>query len=168
MRITGSFLPLFRSPQRWLGLLSAVGILLGAASPRAAVIPGLFNTGVDNAGALLPAGSVDPHYRLYQSADAGFPGPNAFVLNDVWPVQAGTWMLNGPTSKWLAPQTSQATGNLPGDYVFRLTFDLTGLDPDTAIITGRWSSDNGGVDIRINGVGTGINYDGNFGAFSAN
>lgn len=167
MSITGSFLPSFRATPRWLGALSVAGYLLAAVAPRAAVIPGLFHTGVDNAGALLPAGSVDPHYRLFQSADAGFPGPSAYVVNDAWPVQSGVWMLNGPTSKWLAPQASQATGNLPGDYVFRLTFDLTGLDPDTAVITGRWSSDNGGVDIRINGVGTGINYDGNFGAFSA-
>ncbi len=41
-------------------------------------------------------------------------------------------------------------------------------DPDTAVITGRWTSDNGATDILINGTRTGINYDGNFGTFSGN
>jgi len=146
-----------------LGLGYALGLAVAVADP----IPGLFNTGVDDQGNLLPAGAVDPHYRLVQSADAAFPGPNAYVVNDAWPLApSGPWLAHGPKSKWIAPQTSQASGHPPGNYVYRLTFMLTNLDPETAVITGRWSSDNGGVDILINGVSTGINYDGNFGAFS--
>jgi hypothetical protein len=143
-----------------------ISVLLGWAVHVAAdPIPGLFNTGVDNAGALLPSGSTDPHYRLIQSADPAFPGLNAIVLNDVgFPIPP--WMANGPSSKWLAPQASQAVGNQPGDYKYRITFDLSALDHFTATITGRWSSDNAGAAVLLNGVETGITYDGNFGAFS--
>ncbi|HKQ38951.1 MAG TPA: lamin tail domain-containing protein [Verrucomicrobiae bacterium] len=147
---------------------SSVSVLFGCLATVRLIadpIPGLYNTGVTNGGALLPSGSIDPHYRLVQSADAAFPGPNAIVLNDTgFPIPP--WMANGPTSKWLAPQASQAVGNQPGDYTYRITFDLSTLDHFTAVITGRWSSDNAGAAILINGVETGITYDGNFGAFS--
>jgi len=132
---------------------------------RAAVIPGLFATGVDDAGNLLPAGAVDPHWKLVQSADPSARGPNAYVVNEGWPIPP--WIANGPHSKWIAPKADQSNGNFPGDYIYRLTFDLTGFDPGTARITGRWSSDNTGAQVRINGQVTGITYDGNFGAFSA-
>src|SRR5262249_38263373 len=38
---------------------------------------GIFGTGVVSAGVLAADGSVDAHYRLVSSADAGYPGPNA-------------------------------------------------------------------------------------------
>src|SRR5436190_22603475 len=64
-----------------------VGVVaLMAFSSGAAPIPGLFNTGVSNNGALLPAGTIDPHWRMIQSPDPAFPGPNAFVLNDGYPI----------------------------------------------------------------------------------
>lgn len=150
---------------RWL----AAGCCWLALQAGSATIPGLFPTGVNNSGALLGGGSVDPHYRLIQSADGGFPGPNAWVVNDGYPIAPaanGVWLANGPTSKWIAPQAPQGTGNAAGDYVFRLSFDLTGLEPASAIITGRWTSDNAGLDVRLNGASTGITYDGNFGTFS--
>ena len=144
-----------------LMLVGSVGIVRVMGDP----IPGLYNTGVADNGALLPSGSVDPHYRLVQSPDVAFPGPNAIVLNDAgFPIPP--WMANGPASKWLAPQASQATGNQPGDYTYRITFDLGTLDHFTAAISGRWSSDNAGAAVLLNGVATGITYDGNFGAFS--
>ncbi len=147
-----------------LGAVSALA-LLAAGSARAATIPGLFNTGVDNAGALLAPAAVDPHYRLVQSADAAFLGPNAFVVNETWPVApngGGPWLANGPVSKWIAPQAPQATGNAAGNYTYRLTFNLTGLEPSTALITGRWTSDNAGPGVLLNGVTTGFTSDGNF------
>jgi hypothetical protein len=152
--IMNSVLTLFRC---------AIGFAaLAAIASEAAPIPGLFNTGVANNGALLASGSVDPHWRLVQSVDPAFPGPNAIVLNDSgFPIPP--WLANGPASKWLAPQASQATGNQPGDYTYRITFDLAGLEPSTAVITGRWSSDNLGPEVRLNGVVTGVISDGNFG-----
>ena len=72
-------------------VLVCVALALGSA--HGAPIPGLFNTGVNNSGALLAGGSVDPHYRLIQSGDPSASGPNAFVLNDVYPTApAGPWL----------------------------------------------------------------------------
>src|SRR3954462_13773907 len=50
-----------------LPLLTAL-LSVGSAL-TAAPIPGLFGTGVDDKGALLAAGAVDPHYKLIKSAD---------------------------------------------------------------------------------------------------
>ncbi len=134
-----------------------------ALNSEAATIPGLFNTGVSDANVPLASGSVDPHWRMFQSADPAFPGPNAIVLNDAgFPIPP--WLANGPGSKWLAPQASQTVGNQPGDYTYRITFNLAGLEPSTAVITGRWSSDNTGPAVLLNGVSTGGTSDGNFGA----
>lgn len=131
---------------------------------QAAAIPGLFNTGVDDAGALLPAGARDPHWRLVQSADASVPGPAAYVVREGFPIPP--WIANGPDSKWIAPRADQSGGNVPGNYTYQLVFDLTGFDPATAALTGRWSSDNAGLEVRLNGQPTGVTFDGNFGAFS--
>src|SRR3989442_6747888 len=140
----------------FFGAAFAAGLLL-ARPAWAAPIPGLFNTGVGINGALLASGSVDPHYKLIESVDPAFPGPNARVLNDTgFPIPP--WLANGPNSKWIAPQASQAVGNQPGDYKYRITFDLSTLDHFTAVITGQWSSDNAGAAVLLNGLGTGITY----------
>ena len=117
----------------------------------------LYNSGVDNNGGLLADGIVDPHYRLIQSTDPAFPGPNAWVaqVRDFL-LLPGNWMPNGPRSKWIGPRSDVVTGTRGGTYVWRTTFDLTKLDPRTALITGLWASDNLGVDIRINGTSSGI------------
>src|SRR5688572_16631915 len=163
------FLPLQARYRSVVSLIIAT-LLWSALAAVAAPIPGLFNTGVGTNGALLPGGSVDPHYRLIQSADTSAPGPNSIVMNEGWPIAptgGGPWLANGPSSKWISPLASQATGNAAGDYRYRIVFDLTGLEPSTAVITGRWTSDNAGAGIFLNGAATGITYDGNFGAFSA-
>jgi hypothetical protein len=41
-------------------------------------------------------------------------------------------------------------------YVYRTTFNLAGLDPNTASISGRWSIDDYGNDIYLNGVRTAV------------
>src|SRR2546426_5259221 len=89
-----------------LGFLSLLLMPLQGAS-----IPGLFNTGVDNSGALLSAGAVDAHYKLITSADTNFPGPDSIVVNQDFPIAGeagnGPWLTNGPISKWIGPQADQ-------------------------------------------------------------
>ncbi|HZV35755.1 MAG TPA: hypothetical protein VFB72_14365, partial [Verrucomicrobiae bacterium] len=126
-------------------------------------IPGLFNTGVGTNGALLASNTVDPHWKLIQSADPSFPGPNAIVVDDAPPIPP--WITNGPASKWLAPQANQAGGNQPGNYTYRITFDLTGLEKSTAVVSGHWTSDNTGK-IVLNGTATAAVSDGNFAALT--
>jgi hypothetical protein len=147
-----------------LGLLNLLGLAL-----QAAPIPGLFGTGVDDSGALLSAGAIDPHYKLITSADTNFPGPNSIVVSNDFPIAGeagnGPWLTNGPISKWIGPQPDQTCcgqgnaggngGNAPGAYAYRISFDLTGFDLSTVKITGQWACDSEGTDIKINGVSTG-------------
>lgn len=153
----------------WLPELTATALLVVTAvfQAQAAPIPRLYNTGVDDNGAPLPNATADPHYRLIESADPAYPGPDTFTLEGGWPVApAGPWIAESAVSRWIAPWARQSTGNAPGSYTFRTTFDLTGFDPAKAKITGKWTSDNSGVDIVLNDVPLGISQPGNFGAFS--
>lgn len=128
-------------------------------------IPGLFNTGVGANGLIAASGTVDPHWQLVQSADPSFPGPAAMVVNDTgFPI--GSWITNGPNSKWIAPQANESVGDPGGIYKYRINFDLTGLDPSSAVISGVWTSDNTGPQVLLNGVATGATSDGNFGALT--
>jgi len=125
-------------------------------------IPGIFGTGVDANGALLAAGATDPHYILSASADPGFPGPDAIVINEGFPIPP--WVANGPDSKWIAPMAAQGTGNAEGDYTYQTTFNLTGYDLSKVRVVGSWAVDNTGLDILVNGVSTGITSPG-FGSY---
>jgi hypothetical protein len=133
--------------------------------PSGVAIPGIYNTGLDSNNALLAAGAVDPHFQLIASADSGYPGPNIVVVNDDYPT---SWLTDGPNSKWIAPQAAQSSsGNASGNYTYRLTFDLSGLNLAAALISGNWVVDNSGVDLLLNGVSTGqINSNG-YGLFTA-
>jgi hypothetical protein len=131
---------------------------LWAATAHAIPIPGLFNTGVDGSNVVLAGNSVDPHYTMIVSADPSFPGPNAIVptvIPDFY------WLANGTTSKWISAANDEGypTGGTPhpdGNYIFRLSFSLSGLDPASASVTGTYGADNA-VAILLNGVATGIN-----------
>src|SRR5258708_1116292 len=104
--------------------LAEVQVFGTASTP--APIP-VFGSGVDGAGNLLADGAADPHYSLVASADSGFPGPYAYVVNStVWPIPP--WLADGPKSNWIAPQRSQSSRNAPGNYTYRTTFSLTVLN----------------------------------------
>jgi hypothetical protein len=124
-----------------------------------ASIPGLFNTGVDDNKQALTDGAFDPHYQLVVNADSG--SVDAIVQNSAaFPIMGGPWVANTPGSKWIGPRfdTAGAAGLASGNgiYVYRTSFDLTGLDIGSVLITGSWAIDNNGVSIRVNGTPTGI------------
>lgn len=136
-------------------------------------IPGIYSTGVDANGALLEDGAVDPHYTMTASADWQYPGPDALVITNAWPIQAGVWLLNGPDSKWIAASADQRedinpgiSGNAGGEYTFRTTFDLTGYDISKVLIKGQWAVDNTGVDILVNEESTGLVNTAGFGGWT--
>lgn len=149
----------------WGGEVSAGAEVIVAYRP----IPGIFGTGLDASGALLPDGAVDPHYVLSASADANYPGPDAVAITNVWPIQAGVWLPNGPYSRWIGASAAQrqdvdpAQGNAPGLYTYQTTFNLAGYDLTKVHLTGGVAADNGVVDVLINGVSTGFTVAG-FGA----
>jgi hypothetical protein len=84
------------------------------------------------------------------------------VVDDtLFPIATGNWIASSATSKWIAPQGNQDylidfnNGDSIGDYTYRTTFDLSGFDPQLVELVGQWSIDSAGIDILINGVGTG-------------
>lgn len=139
-------------------LIAAIVLLTSwAFRAEGAAIPGLFNTGVDGSGAVLPGGSVDPHYALIASADPAYPGPSAIVASVI---PAGYWRPNGAASMWIAPAADEnwpalGTAHPDGTYRYRLSFDLTGFDPATVSISGTWGADNSCA-ILLNGAATGF------------
>jgi hypothetical protein len=148
-------------------LLSLIvcSILLTVPAARGAAIPGLYNTGVNNSGAVLADNTADPHYVLLFNPDNAVSTTAIVQDSTAFPIVGGPWLANSSTSKWIGPRF-ETSGAAAGEYTYRLTFDLGGLDPASAIVTGQWSSDNAGVGILLNGVATGITFDGNFAVFS--
>ena len=70
--------------------------------------------------------------------------------------QVNSYLAPGPYSEWVVPDAGGAGNTDSGAFVYRATFDLTDYNPSSAVITGKWSTDNNGVDILINGVSTGF------------
>jgi PEP-CTERM putative exosortase interaction domain len=64
---------------------------------------------------------------------------------------------NNTTSEWVGPDTGDGSSLTGGVYslVYRTTVDLTGFNPATAVLQGRWSTDNSGTNISVNGTPTG-------------
>lgn len=154
--------PLLKTSRLGVTVL-AVALLLnvsGIAQATMMSIPGLFNTGVDGTGTPLAAGVVDPHYALISSDDLSFPGPNALVTDS--PLPAG-WTPNTPTAQWISPNALQTPtdngaagfGNAVGTYIYDLPFNMAGLDPTQATITGSWAVDTIGL-IYLNGAYVGF------------
>jgi hypothetical protein len=112
----------------------------------ATLLPGLFDTGLDDTGTPLSVGMNDPHYSLVS-------GP---VLEN-WKASASnpSWLANTPTSQWLTPTGSGSDTHPSGMYSLQLTFDLVGYDPKNVSISGQWATDNVG-EIYLNGSDTGI------------
>ena len=122
------------------------------------LVPGFYNTGVDDSGGALGDGAIDSHYKIVVNPDSA--SPDATVENSAaFPIVTGPWVANNAASKWIGPRfdTAGAAGavGVGGDYVYRTTLDLAGFDPATVIVTGMWATDNEGSDIFINGQSTG-------------
>jgi hypothetical protein len=122
----------------------------GTAMPSAGpVAVPVYGTGIASGGGLAADGTNDPHYTLVSSADPSFPGPNAVVItSNAFPIPP--WAANGPSSKWIAPRVSPGSNNATGSYTYRTTFSLTGLNPSTVVLTGRWGCDDTCV-MKLNG-----------------
>jgi hypothetical protein len=101
--------------------------------------------------AMTPAPAGAATITLSSPVITGGPVTGPAVLAGPQPAQ---WV----SGDWWSPQANQAfnlvyvpgTGSLPGDYVYEISFDLTGFDPSTAVLTGAWTTDNEGS-IWLNG-----------------
>lgn len=115
------------------------------------VVTGLFATGVNSAGVVLPQGTVDPHWTLISSPDPSFPGPNAYLFQ----LQGGYgYAPNSTTSAWISARPSGSSA--AGLYTYRLSFDLTGFSPSTTILKGQFWSNDDVQNTYLNGTALGI------------
>ncbi len=113
----------------------------------------IFNTGVDDNHKLLADGTADPHWRLTQSADDRWKGPETYAAeSDTPPTPAGK--APSAASKWSVP-SRDLRGVAPGTYIYEQAFRLEGVDPQTAGIVGRISADDVVEKIEINGKNIG-------------
>jgi len=125
-------------------ILAVVGLLAWAGVGQAATLS-LVNTG--NNGAVN--GTVDPNWTV-----GGPISGSTYVIADNGAYPFPAWIGAGAgSSQWISV-ASDPYGPA-GAYTFRTTVDLTGLDPTSALITGRWAADNIGH-IAVNGVDVGF------------
>lgn len=121
--------------------------------------PGRFSTGIGPDGLPLAGGQIDPNFKIIANPD----NPDsevAYVQTNI----PGAWIANTATSKWIGPRADTvgaagapaADGEAPGTYVYRMSLDLTNFDLSTVEVSGRWAADNGGTEIRVNGVSVGF------------
>jgi len=113
----------------------------------------IFSTGVDDNQRLLEDRAVDSHWRLTQSADDRWKGPNTYAFDsDTPPTPPGG--ARSTASKWITP--SGILRGLPnGRYVYEQTFQLDGANLKTASIVGRMTADDVIEKIEFNGVNIG-------------
>ncbi|WP_265594765.1 cadherin-like domain-containing protein [Haloferula sp. BvORR071] len=121
-------------------------------------IPGYSGSGIGLDGNVLAGGQVDPHYKLIVNPDG--PTDTVYVQTGL----PGSWLANSPTSQWIGPRANSSgaagagsdAGAGAGVYVYRRSLDLTGFDLSTVAISGKWATDNAGVEIRVNGTPVGF------------
>jgi hypothetical protein len=114
----------------------------------------VFNTGVGAATEGVPdphwqvvAVEIDPRWQIAPvQRTAGFQPHPAIVFKPNYPCYN---VMHSSDSQWITPEFSQEMA--PGLYTFRTTFDLSGLDPATAILHGGFAVDNHVEAIRLNG-----------------
>lgn len=117
----------------------------------ALTITDLYNTGVDDSGALLANYANDTHYDII-SAPAGFTGTD-WALPAGYPI--GPWVANDSNSRWISPNATYGVGPI-GSYTYRTTFNLAADAILSSVsIIGKWATDDPGPNIRINGIVTG-------------
>ncbi|NEP88934.1 MAG: PEP-CTERM sorting domain-containing protein [Okeania sp. SIO2C2] len=128
------------------GLSAGIALLAVPSNAQSIPIPNLFPTGVDSSGTILGDGVADPHYNIIVGTVSSGTVVNQANIPPVW-------FPNNSNSRWI---WETATGQpIKVTRTFRTYFDLTGLDPNTASISGEWAVDDQGLDILINGISTG-------------
>ena len=127
-------------------LLASILFPVGEISAALVAISGLYNTGVDDVGGILADGQPEQHYQM-TGADTG-----AFIIGSA--SKPYPWYTPQGQYTWIGPENGGSDAPA-GNYIYTLTFDLAGLDPLTAAISGSWASDNASS-IYLNDFYTGI------------
>ena len=134
---------------QWILVAGAVVALAGAAHASPIII---FNTGVDTLGNPLPNGTVGDLPYVLTSVPGGTTDLQVRTSAGGFPI--GPWIGDDSLSAWIRPN-NPGSNDPGGTFDYQTTFDLTGLNPATAVLIGQWATDDAGSDILINGVSTG-------------
>jgi hypothetical protein len=141
-----AFNPTFETKEvvmKSLKYLLALAVLVLATTPSFASPISVFSTGMAGApaciGTSVTPGSLDTHYTLV-SAPAPLTTPAAVYATS----KVSSWMTPPATACWINSSGFPDTSAPAGLYDYRTTFDLFGLDPSTAVLTGVWAADNSG------------------------
>jgi hypothetical protein len=94
-------------------------------------------------------GDTDTHYMVIS-------GPGVASAQSAMTYDNGSYIPEEPSgtngnSRWISVNVNGSSAG-SGTYDFETTFDLTGFDPTTAQITGRFAGDNHIVGTLINGT----------------
>lgn len=122
----------------YLFVLALISTLLTGSAGAASIT--IYGTGQTNSG----SGQSDPNYQLL-SAPAGVTSPGPAYTGSY-----SAWISAPPGFYWDNPFNPLSYGPY-GRYDYQTTFDLTGLVPGTAVLTGISGCDDGGS-IWLNGV----------------
>ncbi len=109
----------------------------------------LFSSGLDAAGQPLSPGQADPHYTLTASAYSTPPPP---AIRATVMANHPAWLANDATSRWIGATASGLDGVPGGNYTFRTTFDLSGMETNGVSLSLRFAVDNGLSAVYLNGV----------------
>ncbi len=144
--------------------LTGLAVVVGMVGQAGAAPITLFNTGVDAAGTtVLANGASELHYSLTSGPITGTPLVRA--AGGTFPQPP--WIAVNATSAWIVPNVALPLNHPPGAYTNEIIFDLAGLIPSSATITGQWATDNNAT-MFLNSVNTGNTTPfAGFGAFTA-
>ncbi len=116
----------------------------GAPSAAVVSIPGLFRTGVDDAGAALPNLSADSHWALLAPAQAALVV--TFIQFD--------WVPASPTYRWIWQQADARPFAVT--RTLRTKFTLSGVKLNTVTLSVECAADDGTSVIALNGQSLGL------------
>jgi hypothetical protein len=124
--------------------------LLGHTPARGDGISTLHGTGQG-----LSTGVVDPNFTIASAPSGAVLKPGG-ATDTIPPVTSPAYVSPPAGLRWIGPTSDNSVQQPVGNYDFRTTFDLTGLDPATAQVAGSVAADNKVADIKLNGVSLGI------------
>lgn len=135
--------------------------MLLAVSASAAQIN--VSTGQNAAGIIQTSGNMLDAFWTATGAISPKKAPNLYTVfsgNKDFPDWA--WVANSSNSTWVAPNPNDSRAN--GRFTATTQFDMTGLNLQTAFLSGKWAMDDNGT-LSLNG--TTLSTMSNFGQLNA-
>ncbi|GET40462.1 PEP-CTERM sorting domain-containing protein [Microseira wollei] len=105
---------------------------------------------VYNTGAGVSPGAVDPHWQIISAPPGVSTGAGSAI--ELTSIPSPPWFANDSTSQWIGSAQSGFFATGPGGfYTYETKFDLTGLDPSTAVLKFFLASDDQTTNVALNG-----------------